>query len=86
MKRFITGTSASRIFSPSPWMILSPIIAQLIQLAISRRRESLADTDGALLTRYPEGESELRLPPVRWARCLLIGHALIFIVWPILLW
>jgi heat shock protein HtpX len=35
--------------------ILTPIIATLIQLAISRRRESLADTDGALLTRYPEG-------------------------------
>ena len=37
------------------FVIWSPIIAQLIQLAISRRRESLADTDGALLTRYPEG-------------------------------
>lgn len=37
------------------FVILSPIAAQLIQLAISRRRESLADTDGALLTRYPEG-------------------------------
>lgn len=36
-------------------IILSPIIAQLIQLAISRRREFLADADGALLTRYPEG-------------------------------
>ena len=36
-------------------MILSPIIAQLIQLAISRKREFLADADGALLTRYPEG-------------------------------
>ena len=35
--------------------ILSPIIATLIQLAISRRRESLADASGALLTRYPEG-------------------------------
>jgi heat shock protein HtpX len=35
--------------------ILSPIIATLIQLAISRRREFLADADGALLTRYPEG-------------------------------
>jgi len=33
----------------------SPIVAQLIQLAISRRREFLADADGALLTRYPEG-------------------------------
>jgi len=35
--------------------ILSPIIAQLIKLAISRKREFLADADGALLTRYPEG-------------------------------
>lgn len=35
--------------------ILSPIIAQLIQLAISRKRELLADASGALLTRYPEG-------------------------------
>lgn len=36
-------------------LILSPIIAQLIQLAISRKREFLADATGALLTRYPEG-------------------------------
>lgn len=36
-------------------IILSPIIAQLIQLAISRRREFLADASGALLTRYPAG-------------------------------
>lgn len=35
--------------------VLSPIIAQLIQLAISRRREFLADSSGALMTRYPEG-------------------------------
>lgn len=33
--------------------ILSPIIATLIQLAISRKREFLADASGALLTRYP---------------------------------
>ena len=36
-------------------MVLAPIAAQLIQLAISRKREFLADADGALLTRYPEG-------------------------------
>ena len=35
--------------------ILAPIAATLIQLAISRKREFLADADGALLTRYPEG-------------------------------
>ncbi|MCC7436356.1 M48 family metalloprotease [Candidatus Nomurabacteria bacterium] len=37
------------------FLILSPIIAQLIQLAISRKREFLADASGAILTRYPEG-------------------------------
>ena len=35
--------------------ILAPILATLIQLAISRKREFLADSTGALLTRYPEG-------------------------------
>ncbi len=35
--------------------ILSPVIATLIQLAISRKREYLADASGTLLTRYPEG-------------------------------
>ena len=35
--------------------ILAPIVAQLIRLAISRQREYLADANGALLTRYPEG-------------------------------
>ena len=35
--------------------ILSPLFAKLIQLAISRKREFLADADGVLLTRYPEG-------------------------------
>jgi heat shock protein HtpX len=36
-------------------IILAPIAAQLIQMAISRKREYLADASGALLTRYPEG-------------------------------
>lgn len=35
--------------------ILAPIAAMLIQLAISRKREFLADSSGALLTRYPDG-------------------------------
>lgn len=35
--------------------ILAPIAASMIRLAISRKREFLADADGALLTRYPEG-------------------------------
>ncbi len=36
-------------------IVLSPIIAKLIQLAISRKREFLADASAVLLTRYPEG-------------------------------
>lgn len=35
--------------------VLAPLFASLIQLAISRKREYLADASGALLTRYPEG-------------------------------
>ena len=36
-------------------IILAPIAAKLIQVAISRKREYLADASAALLTRYPEG-------------------------------
>lgn len=37
------------------FLVLSPVIAQLLQLSISRKREFLADANGAMLTRYPEG-------------------------------
>ncbi len=37
------------------FLVLAPIIGQLIRLAISRKREYLADASAALLTRYPEG-------------------------------
>lgn len=36
-------------------LILAPIVATLLQLAISRKREYLADATGAMTTRYPEG-------------------------------
>ncbi len=36
-------------------VVLSPLVSMLIQMAISRKREFLADASGALLTRYPEG-------------------------------
>lgn len=38
--------------------ILAPIAASLMKMAISRKREFLADADGALLTRFPEGLAE----------------------------
>lgn len=54
--------------------ILAPLSATLMQLAISRRRESLADATGALLTRYPEGLASalekiaLDTTPMRYAK------------------
>lgn len=36
-------------------MILAPLFAQIMKMAISRKREFLADSSGALLTRYPDG-------------------------------
>ncbi|MEA2435383.1 MAG: heat shock protein HtpX [Actinomycetota bacterium] len=36
-------------------MLIAPLVAQVLQFAISRQREFLADADGVLLTRYPDG-------------------------------
>src|SRR5207253_1400848 len=48
--------------------ILAPLFAQLIQLAISRKREYLADASGALLTRFPEGLAEALLKIEKYER------------------
>ena len=37
------------------FLILAPLAAQMIKMAVSRKREFLADASGALLTRYPDG-------------------------------
>ena len=37
------------------FILLAPLVGEIIKLAISRKREYLADADGALLTRYPQG-------------------------------
>ena len=48
------GTQSIFILLAFILAILSPIIAQLIQLAVSRQREFLADASGAVLTRNPD--------------------------------
>lgn len=40
------------------FLVLTPIIAKLVQLAVSRKREYMADATGALTTRFPEGLAE----------------------------
>lgn len=49
------GAAAAMVIIGVLFLILSPIVAELIKLAISRKREYLADASGSLITRYPEG-------------------------------
>lgn len=49
------GSQAIFFFIAIALAIIAPIVASLIQLSISRKREFLADASGSLLTRYPEG-------------------------------
>jgi len=49
------GAGAIMILIGLVLALLSPMIAKLIQLAVSRKREFLADASAALLTRYPAG-------------------------------
>lgn len=61
--------------------ILSPIIAQLMQLAISRKREFLADASGALLTRYPDGLASALAKIAKYDRPLLHTNNAVNHVW-----
>jgi heat shock protein HtpX len=56
-------------------LLVSPIIAKLIQLAISRQREFLADASGTLLTRYPEGLARALEKIVQGPELGTAGHA-----------
>ena len=54
--------------------LLSPLIGELIKLAISRKREFLADASGALLTRYPKGLADA-LRKIKGDPDPLVDHA-----------
>lgn len=49
------GAGAILLIGAIVALVLAPIVARLIQLAVSRQREYLADASSALLTRYPAG-------------------------------
>ncbi len=49
------GSSGALMLIGILFAVIAPITATLIQLAVSRKREYLADASGAMLTRYPEG-------------------------------
>ncbi len=55
--------------------ILAPIVALIIRLAISRKREFLADASGALLTRYPEGLASALEKISRTSQAIPLTHA-----------
>ncbi len=64
LRAFIFGGGRNRggrgvhplfIFIAIVFAILTPIIGEIMKLAVSRKREYLADANGALLTRYPQG-------------------------------
>ncbi len=61
--------------------ILSPMIAKLMQLAISRKREFLADASGALLTRYPDGLANALAKIAKYDRPLLHTNNAVNHVW-----
>lgn len=54
-RRDRTGGDALVLLIGLALLVFAPLFAQLIRLAVSRRREYLADASGALMTRYPEG-------------------------------
>lgn len=56
------------------FLILSPVIATVMQLAVSRKREFLADATGALITRYPEGLADALRKISNSARPLSSAH------------
>jgi heat shock protein HtpX len=47
--------SAGLIVVGLVFAVIAPVIAQMVKLAISRKREYMADASGALVTRYPQG-------------------------------
>jgi len=49
------GGGGALVFIALVFVILAPIFAQIVRLALSREREYLADANGARMTRYPEG-------------------------------
>lgn len=55
--------------------ILSPFIAELIKLAVSRKREFLADASGSLLTRYPEGLARALEKIGQQSKLATVNHA-----------